>query len=62
LNDYVSRHGWQSRYYFIILFLLPNISGAFGLAFLSVGSKAGRLICYYLTGLYNAAFVMILSL
>ncbi|KAN0096515.1 putative MFS allantoate transporter [Hyaloscypha variabilis] len=62
LNDYVSRHGWQSRCYFIILFLLPNISGAFGLAFLSADNKAGRLICYYLTGPYNAAFVMILSL
>jgi len=62
LNDYVSRRGLQSRCYFIILFLLPNISGAFGLAFLSADNKAGRLICYYLTGPYNAAFVMILSL
>jgi MFS transporter, ACS family, DAL5 transporter family protein len=62
LNDYVSRHGWQSRCYFIILFLLPNITGAFGLAFLAANNKAGRLICYYLTGPYNAAFVMILSL
>jgi MFS family permease len=62
LNDYVSRHGKQSRCYFIILFLLPNISGAFGLAYLDANNKAGRLICYYLTGPYNAAFVMILSL
>ena len=62
LNDYVSKRGWQSRCFFIILFLLPNISGAFGLAFLSPHNKAGRLICYYLTGPYNAAFVMILSL
>ncbi|KAF8849123.1 putative MFS allantoate transporter [Acephala macrosclerotiorum] len=62
LNDHVSRHGLQTRCYFIILFLLPNISGAFGLAFLSPHNKAGRLICYYLTGPYNAAFVMILSL
>jgi len=58
----VSRKGLQSRCYFIILFLLPNIFGAFGLAFLSANSRAGRLICYYLTGPYNAAFVMILSL
>ena len=62
LNDYVARNGKQSRCYFIILFLLPNISGAFGLAFLDADNKAGRLICYYLTGPYNAAFVMILSL
>lgn len=62
LNDHISRNGLMSRCYFIILFLLPNISGAFGLAFLPTDNKAGRLICYYLTGPYNAAFVMILSL
>ncbi|KAG4437112.1 hypothetical protein IFR05_007410 [Cadophora sp. M221] len=62
LNDYVARHGKQSRCWFIILFLLPNIAGAFGLAFLSEHNKAGRLVSYYLTGPYNAAFVMILSL
>lgn len=62
LNDYMARKGAQTRCYFILLFLLPNISGAFGLAFLSEHNKAGRLICYYLTGPYNAAFVMILSL
>lgn len=58
----MARKGAQTRCYFILLFLLPNISGAFGLAFLSEHNKAGRLICYYLTGPYNAAFVMILSL
>lgn len=62
LNDYVSKHGLQSRCIFIILSLLPNISGAFGLAFLSPDNKAGRLVCYYLTEPYNAGFVMILSL
>ncbi|KAE8450448.1 hypothetical protein EG329_006523 [Mollisiaceae sp. DMI_Dod_QoI] len=62
LNDHVSRNGWQTRCWFIILFLLPNISGAFGLAFLPSSNKGGRLTCYYLTGPYNAAFVMILSL
>lgn len=62
LNDWISRRGWQPRFSFIILFLLPNMSGAFGLAFLDAGSKAGRLICYYLTGPYNATSVMILSL
>jgi len=62
LNDWVARNGKQSRCYFIILFLLPNITGAFGLCFLSQGNQVGRLISYYLTGPYNAAFVMILSL
>lgn len=62
LNDFLASKGKQTRCYFIILFLLPNISGSFGLAFLHPDNKAGRLICYYLTGPYNAAFVLILSL
>jgi len=62
LNDYMSRKGRQTRCYFILLFLIPNICGSFGLAFLAADNKAGRLICYYLTGPYNAAFVMILSM
>jgi MFS family permease len=62
LNNHISRKGAQTRCYFILLFLLPNIAGAFGLAFLGTDNKAGRLICYYLTGPYTAAFVLILSL
>lgn len=62
LNDHFSRKGAQTRCYFILLFLCPNIAGAFGLRFLDSDNKAGRLICYYLTGPYNAAFVMILSM
>ncbi|SMR54054.1 unnamed protein product [Zymoseptoria tritici ST99CH_3D1] len=62
LNDYMARNGRQTRCYFIILFLLPNIAGAFGLRFLASDNMAGRLTCYYLTGPYNAAFVMILSM
>jgi len=61
-NDYMSRNGRQTRCLFILIFLLPNISGAFGLAYLDPKNTAGRLICYYLTGPYNAAFVMILSM
>lgn len=58
LNDrFVNR-----RCLFIVIFLLPNIAGSFGLAFLPADSQAGRLICYYLTGPYNAAFVMVLSM
>ena len=62
LNDYMSRHGKQTRCYFILLYLCPNIAGAFGLRFLDQNNQAGRLVSYYLTGPYNAAFVLILSL
>ncbi|KAF2772103.1 MFS allantoate transporter [Teratosphaeria nubilosa] len=62
LNDHLARHGRQTRSYFILLFLCPNIAGSFGLRFLAQNNQAGRLICYYLTGPYNAAFVMILSM
>ncbi|KAJ8119203.1 hypothetical protein ONZ43_g3804 [Nemania bipapillata] len=58
LNDrFINR-----RCMFILIFLIPNIAGAFGLHYISTDQKAGRLIAYYLTGPYNAAFVMILSL
>lgn len=62
LNEYVEKSGKQARTWFILAFLAPNICGAFGLAFLDADNKAGRLICYYLTGPYNAAFVMVLSM
>jgi len=39
LDDWVSRHSYQSRCSFIILFLLPNISGAFRLIFLPAGYR-----------------------
>ncbi|PYH93562.1 MFS allantoate transporter [Aspergillus ellipticus CBS 707.79] len=45
-----------------VLFLLPNLAGAFGLCFIPETNKVGRLICYYLTGSYNASFVLILSI
>jgi hypothetical protein len=45
-----------------VLFLLPNVAGSFGLCFLSHSNQIGRLICYYLTGSYNASFVLILSI
>ncbi|KAK5124163.1 hypothetical protein LTR85_001866 [Meristemomyces frigidus] len=62
LNDYMARNGRQTRCFFILLFLCPNIAGSFGLRFLAADNQAGRLVCYYLTGPYNAAFVMILSM
>ena len=52
----------NKRCLFIIIFLLPNIIGTFGLRYVAQSHKAGRLVCYYLTGPYNAAFVMVLSL
>ncbi|KAM0712148.1 hypothetical protein Q7P37_011242 [Cladosporium fusiforme] len=61
-NEYVEKSGRQARTWFILLFLAPNIAGAFGLAFLAADNQAGRLVSYYLTGPYNAAFVMVLSM
>lgn len=61
-NDYMARTGRQTRVWFVLLFLSPNIAGAFGLRFLAQDNQAGRLVCYYLTGPYNAAFVLILSI
>ncbi|KAI9806903.1 MAG: hypothetical protein M1833_002561 [Piccolia ochrophora] len=52
----------NNRCFMVVAFVLPNIAGAFGLRFVPVDQKVGRLICYYLTGPYNAAFVLILSL
>ncbi|OOO08411.1 major facilitator superfamily MFS_1 [Aspergillus oryzae] len=50
------------RCVFILIFLIPNIAGAFGLRFVPTDQQVGRLICYYLTGPYNAAFVLVLSM
>ncbi|KAM0807689.1 putative Major facilitator superfamily (MFS) profile domain-containing protein [Seiridium cardinale] len=52
----------NKRCLFILLFLCPNIAGAFGLRFVPADRQVARLICYYLTGPYNAAFVLVLSL
>ncbi|KAJ5089117.1 hypothetical protein N7532_007801 [Penicillium argentinense] len=50
------------RCLFVLIFLIPNLAGAFGLRFVPIDRPVGRLICYYLTGPYNAAFVLILSM
>jgi hypothetical protein len=50
------------RVVMIVIFMLPNVAGAFGLYFLPSNKQVPRLICYYLTGPYNAAFVLMLSL
>ncbi|KAJ4393521.1 hypothetical protein N0V93_002733 [Gnomoniopsis smithogilvyi] len=63
LNDYFcKRLQRNTRCWFIILYTLPNIAGAFGLRFVPADRQIARLWCYYLTGPYNAAFVLILSL
>ena len=59
LNDRLPQ---SNRCYVTILFLLPNLAGSFGLCYLPESNKVGRLICYYLTGSYNASFVLILSI
>ncbi len=50
------------RCFWAAIYILPNIAGAFGLRFVPERHSVGKLICYYLTGTYNASFVMILSL
>lgn len=63
LNDYFSmKLKKNTRCWFTILYTLPNIAGAFGLQFVPTDQHIARLWCYYLTGPYNAAFVLILSL
>lgn len=52
----------NNRCYVTIFSLLPNLVGSFGLAYLPESNQVGRLICYYLTGSYNASFVLILSI
>jgi len=37
----------NNRCVMIIVFLLPNIAGAFGLRFVPLDQRVGRLICYY---------------
>ena len=63
LNDYfATRHGMNTRIWLIVLYLIPNIVGTFGLRFVPQDNHVARLWCYYLTGPYHAAFVLILSL
>lgn len=52
----------NKRIVMLVIYMLPNVAGAFGLYFVAQEHKVGRLICYYLTAPYNAAFVLLLSL
>ncbi|EOD52727.1 putative mfs allantoate protein [Neofusicoccum parvum UCRNP2] len=63
LNDYyATKLKKNMRCWFILLYLIPNIAGTFGLRYVPTEHHVGRLWCYYLTGPYNAAFVLVLSL
>lgn len=44
------------------LFMLPTIAGGFGFLLAPTNAYVGRLICFYLTGSYQASFVLSLSL
>ncbi|KAJ5884382.1 hypothetical protein N7504_011954 [Penicillium tannophilum] len=59
VNDRLPRN---NRCIVAIVFLLPNLAGSFGLHYVPESNQVGRLICYYLTGSYNASFVIILSI
>ncbi|KAF3801999.1 putative transporter [Colletotrichum gloeosporioides] len=52
----------NNRCFMLVLFLLPNVAGAFGLRFVPDDQRVARLICCYLTGSINASFVLLLSL
>ncbi len=43
------------------LFMLPTIAGGFGFLLAPTNAYVGRLICFYLTGSYQASFVLSLS-
>ncbi|KAF2098644.1 MFS general substrate transporter [Rhizodiscina lignyota] len=63
LNDWLAeRLQRNTRCLMIVLFVLPNVCGAFMLRFVPSHLHVARLWGYYLTGPYNAAFVLILSL
>jgi hypothetical protein len=44
------------------LFMLPTIGGSLGFLLAPTNAYAGRLVCFYLTGSYQASFVLALSL
>jgi MFS family permease len=52
----------NSRTLVCALFMLPTIGGALGFLLAPEKAYVGRLICFYLTGSYQASFVLSLSL
>ncbi|KAK5989083.1 putative transporter [Cladobotryum mycophilum] len=59
VNKYVPNN---SRTLVCALFMLPTISGALGFLLAPHDAYVGRLICFYLTGSYQASYVIGLSL
>ncbi|KAI0808522.1 major facilitator superfamily domain-containing protein [Xylaria sp. FL0064] len=51
----------NSRTLVSALFMLPTIAGALGFLLAPADAYVGRLICFYLTGSYQASFVICLS-
>ncbi|KAG9659251.1 MFS general substrate transporter, partial [Aureobasidium melanogenum] len=58
-NRYLPKN---SRTIVCALFMLPTIAGALGFLLAPNNAYVGRLICFYLTGSYQASFVLSLSL
>ncbi|KFY45574.1 hypothetical protein V495_02905 [Pseudogymnoascus sp. VKM F-4514 (FW-929)] len=52
----------NSRTLVCALFMIPTIAGALGFLLAPADAYVGRLICFYLTGSYQASFVVSLSL
>ncbi|KFX92655.1 hypothetical protein V490_05266 [Pseudogymnoascus sp. VKM F-3557] len=52
----------NSRTLICALFMIPTIAGALGFLLAPADAYVGRLICFYLTGSYQASFVVSLSL
>ncbi|KAI1651138.1 MFS general substrate transporter [Daldinia loculata] len=52
----------NSRTIVSALFMLPTIGGSLGFLLAPTNAYVGRLICFYLTGSYQASFVISLSL
>ncbi|KAJ7596016.1 major facilitator superfamily domain-containing protein [Mycena floridula] len=52
----------NSRTLVCMLFMIPTIAGSLGFLLAPTHANVGRLICYYLTGSYQASFVIGLSL
>lgn len=59
INDRMPKN---SRTIVCAMFMLPTISGALGFLLAPTDAYVGRLICFYLTGSYQASFVLSLSL
>lgn len=58
INERLSNN---SRTLVSALFMLPTIGGALGFLLAPTKAYVGRLICFYLTGSYQASFVIFLS-